>query len=278
MIEKNCDLLFFGYGEITDNLMKRFASEGLKIICVSDRHENTSIENVIFLKRFEVIKYRIVCKNVFFAWRTTEALTKDNSFMGKWILESLHIEVCSFVLSSASLYKDSHFPVTESDENLDIYATNNPKYLLENEVSKLMNLKAVPVSNLRISNIYGFQIKYGFIGSLVESAKTNRAVPVFTETEFVRDYLSVNDLYAALKKIIENRVNLRVLNLSTAIGLDVQEVIEILQSHSIQIKYQFMTEPSEKHRKYSILDNSLVKSVITWNPVTLHSGVRFLHL
>jgi nucleoside-diphosphate-sugar epimerase len=278
MIEKKCDVLFFGYGEITDSLLKRFASEGLNVICVSDWHEKTSIENVIFLKRLEVLEYRIVCKNVFFAWRTAEALTKENSFMGKWILESLHIEGCSFVLSSASLYKDSHYPVTESNENLDIYATRNPKYFLESEVSKLMNLKAVPVSNLRISNIYGFQIKYGFIGSLVESAKTNQAVPVFTGTEFVRDYLSVNDLYAALKKIIENRVHLRVLNLSTAIGLGVGEVIEILESNSIQIKYQFMTEPSEKYRNYSILDNSLVKSVINWNPVTLHSGVRLLHL
>jgi UDP-glucose 4-epimerase len=171
------------------------------------------------------------------------------------------------------LYKDSPFAVNESTINLDSSAPTHPKYLLETEVSSLMKRKEVPNSNLRISNVYGNNIKYGLVGQLIESVKTKETVKIYSDVQFVRDYLFLNDLYEALKLLIKGGIHINTLNISTGVGLGVNDVVNHLETLLFKVNYEQFSNTTINHKNVSILDNSLCKSLIQWNPKPLNENL-----
>jgi UDP-glucose 4-epimerase len=273
MIELKSDLLFFGYGEITKELINLFSSDGYEVFCITNQPTENISENVKFINRKEGRSYKILCDYAFFSWRDEKMLNQEESKLYEWLLKSITIRSGSYVFSSASLYKDSPFAVNESAINLDSSVNSNPKYLLETAVSSLMKRKQVPNSNLRISNIYGNNIKYGLIGQLIESEKTKEIVKIYSDVQFVRDYLFLSDLYKALRQLIKGSIHINTLNIATGIGLGVDDVINHLETLSFKVNYERFSDTTQNYKKVSILDNSLCKSLIQWNPKSLNENL-----
>ena len=273
MIEIKSNLLFFGCGEITKELMNLFISDGYKVICITNQIAKNNSKNIKFINREEVLSYKIFCDYAFFSWRDEKILNREEPELYQWLIKSLTIEGGSYVFSSASLYKDSPFAVNESTINLDSSAANHPKYLLETEVSSLMKCKEVPNSNLRISNVYGNNIKYGLVGQLIESVKTKETVKIYSDVQFVRDYLFLNDLYEALKLLIKGGIHVNTLNISTGVGLGVNDVVNHLETLLFKVNYKQFSNTTINYKNVSILDNSLCKSLIQWNPKPLNENL-----
>jgi hypothetical protein len=276
MIELKSDLLFFGYGEITKELINLFTSDGFEVFCITNQPTKSVTKNVKFINRTEVRSYKILCDYAFFSWRDQQLLNQKESQLYEWLLNSLTVRSGSYVFSSASLYKDSPFAVNESAMNLHSSVSNNPKFLLETEVASLMKCKQVPNSNLRISNIYGTNIKYGLIGQLIESEKTKETVKVYSDVEFVRDYLFLSDLYDALRLLIRGSIHINTLNIATGIGLGVDDVVNHLETLSFKVNYERISGTTPIYKKVSILDNSLCKSLVQWSPKSLRENLNLM--
>ena len=277
MTNLESDVVIFGYGPIVDEIIKRKTDSNQSVICITD---NSNIEisketslDVLFINRKQASELKINCKNVFFAWRDDSALISKASNLTEWIHRNLKIENRSYLFSSASIYKDSKTSLTEHNRNLAADKNLNGKYRLEESLNQLMLNKGTPQVNLRISNLYGQGIKYGFIGSLIDALKKSIPVKVFSNGNFIRDYISFDDFYQAISSLCNSEFEQSEINLSSGKGYSVQRVIEIFKQNGFSTNLIEPVLAESSVRKCSILDNGSLKSIIDWEPKFLEVTV-----
>jgi hypothetical protein len=160
----NYDIAIFGFGEITNRIIDGIVGEGLSLICVtnfaplgSGRH---TANQVSFYSREEILNVNLSCEVSLVTWRNSEILSEHSGGFYKWFSSDTFKSKKNFFLSSASVYKDEVVLQNESSPTL----YNNKKIILENYLKKIALKKNMPHINLRISNVYGIDIDYGFIG------------------------------------------------------------------------------------------------------------------
>jgi nucleoside-diphosphate-sugar epimerase len=66
--------------------------------------------------------------------------------------------------------------------------------------------------NLRISNVYGVELSYGFIGSLFQNIKNGTPVRILKGAEIFRDYISINDVIFAITNLINKDMAVKNIN------------------------------------------------------------------
>ena len=116
MNQISSDLIFFGYGRITDYLMNHFLKNGKSVICVTNQPMSSSESaNLRFFSRKELIQNKVVSDFAVFSWRDSTALSVDVS---EWLLNNLLGIQKSFFLSSASVYMSSEKLIDENPSNL----------------------------------------------------------------------------------------------------------------------------------------------------------------
>jgi hypothetical protein len=167
----NSDLAVFGYGQITSQLISDIARDDTSIICVSNHRDfdlTKKLKNQVqFYNRSEITNYKLNCNSTLFVWKDPSALLENNGNLNKWLLSDNYNCNQSLYLSSASVYGDISGSISESKNNLEINVRANPKYMLEELLSVVMNSKLGRNLNLRVSNVYGVGLTYGFIASLL---------------------------------------------------------------------------------------------------------------
>ena len=163
--------------------------------------------------------------------------------------------------------------MTEHNRNLAADKNLNGKYRLEESLNQLMLNKGTPQVNLRISNLYGQGIKYGFIGSLIDALKKSIPVKVFSNGNFIRDYISFDDFYQAISSLCNSEFEQSEINLSSGKGYSVQRVIEIFKQNGFSTNLIEPVLAESSVRKCSILDNGSLKSIIDWEPKFLEVTV-----
>jgi nucleoside-diphosphate-sugar epimerase len=265
----NLKILIFGAGEITNLLIKELIFKGKKVICVTDNSfnqiDNLSHTNLEILSYKEILSKKLEVDKVIFSWKDINRLSDNDQSIRKWLESHMFQANKSFHLSSASVYKDSISPQDESSTALE----NNKKLELEYILKEITIKKGIFHTDLRISNVYGIDISYGFIGSLFNSIKSGNEVGILQDLNITRDYIHVNDVIYAIQMIIEINTHVDCLNISTGIGTSISQVLEIFTSKGYNFENRVEISNEIKVKKFSILDCKNLSEVINWQPSSL---------
>jgi hypothetical protein len=274
------DVVIFGFGKITKNIITKIQKTNTSIICVTDNAfsqiENNGCEDVKFLTRAEIVKTELQSKNILFSWRNADPLFENSGKLEQWIKSNRFTCSQSFLLSSASVYAESNLAINESQKNLDLISPINGKLALESVLLELMRVKSIFHTNLRISNAYGPDLDYGFIAALCKAVNSQTPVKIFTGREVIRDYISINDVVFAVSQILEADFPFLNINISTGRGNSISQVLEMFEGLGHFFENRINVLPKSDIVSSSILDCTLLASLIDWKPIDLAQGIQEL--
>lgn len=270
----NSNVLIFGAGEISNLLIKELIFSGNKVSCVTDNRfgqiNNLSHVNLEILSYEEILNQKLEVDTAIFAWKDSTRLISDNRAILNWIESQNFHANKSFHLGSSSVYKDFSAPQSESCKVLE----NNKKLELENFLTEIAAKKESIHINLRISNVYGIDVSYGFIGALFNSIKHGSKVSIFQNLSITRDYVHVHDVVYAIKMLLEVDTDLECINISTGIGTSISKVLEIFASKGYKFEKQTEIANDLKVKQVSILDCTTLSKLIDWKPISVECAIN----
>jgi hypothetical protein len=265
------DYIFFGFGKITNHLINHLHGQGKSIVCVTNQtHPGSEKSNLRFITRERLIQEKVIAEVAIFGWIDTSPLSKD---LNEWLLTNSFKVQKSFMLSSASVYKSSLEALNEDQRNLSPDHMANKKYCLERELLAIFRDKGTSHTNLRISNVYGTGLNHGFIAGLLKSLISQSPANIYNQTQFTRDYISITDLCKAIEELSKLESKLEVLNVSTGVGINLAEILELFENLGSRIDFRKYLDAPCQTRMRVVLDCSLLKSIIQWDPVSLKIGI-----
>jgi nucleoside-diphosphate-sugar epimerase len=262
-------VLIFGAGEISNLIIKELTFRNNKVLCVSNNRfgqtNNLSYENLEIISYEEILSQKLDVDTAIFAWRDSTRLISDNHAILNWIeSENFHANK-SLHLSSSSVYKDFNAPQNENCKVLE----KNKKLELENILTEIAFKKESIHINLRISNVYGIEVSYGFIGALFDSIKHGTEVSIFQNLNITRDYIHVHDVIYAIRMLLEVDTDLECINISTGIGTTISQVLQIFASKGYNFGKRTEVPNNLKVKQDSILDCKNLSELIDWQPKSL---------
>lgn len=269
------DFIFFGFGKVTENIIRALAHDNQKIICVSNLPKLNNISpKVTWFAREEIIHKKVRARQAIFAWNNSLPLNDKQTM--NWIKSDELSLDNSFLLSSSSVYKDSQEILSENLRNLEPTFMYNEKYNLETNLTELFSDKENQHTNLRISNVYGKGLAHGLIASLLNSISSTNSPTIFKQKDIVRDYLYIKDLIFAIEKLA-NLNNTEVnINISTGVGIAIQEVLEIFKEQGYNFDSRIEVNAPNQLKKSVVLDSKLLGTRVPWAPTSVRDGISDL--
>jgi nucleoside-diphosphate-sugar epimerase len=265
----NSNVVIFGAGEISNLLIKELTFRDNKVLCVSNNRfgqiNNLSHDNLQIISYEEIQNQKLEVNTAIFAWKDSTRLISDNHAILNWIESGNFHANKSFHLSSSSVYKDSNAPQNENSKALE----NNRKLELEKFLTDIALKKESIHINLRISNVYGINVRYGFIGALFDSIKHGSEVSVFQNLSITRDYVHVHDVIYAIRMLLEVDTDLECINISTGIGTTISQVLDIFASKGYNFEKRMEIATDVLVKQVSILDCTNLSKLIDWQPRSL---------
>jgi len=262
-------VIIFGLGQITNLLARSLVAGGKKVICVTDNRYNQvkdlPVTNLKVLTYKQVLNEIIDANLAIFSWNDVNKLVQENNVILEWVESNKFSAKKSFFLSSASVYKDQFVPHTESSDTL----RDNKKTILEDILKMITLKKNITHTNLRISNVYGIGIDYGFIGSLLNSLKSGSEVNIFEDQSIIRDYIHIDDVLFAVNELLEIDCARDCLNVSTGIGTTIAQVLEIFSQNGYKFENRATSLNALNVKPVSILDCHNLSELINWRPSNL---------
>ena len=270
----NSNILIFGAGEISNLLIKELIFRGNKVSCVTDNRfgqiNNLSHVNLEILSYEEILNQKLEVDTAIFAWKDSTRLISDNRAILNWIMSQNFHANKSFHLGSSSVYKDFSAPQNENCKVLE----NNKKLELEKFLTEIAVKKEYIHINLRISNVYGIDVSYGFIGALFNSIKHGSKVSIFQNLSITRDYVHVHDVIYAIRMLLEVDTDLECINISTGIGTSISKVLEIFASKGYNFEKRTEIANDLRIKQVSILDCKTLSKLIDWKPISVESAIN----
>ncbi len=178
-----------------------------------------------------------------------------------------------FVSSGGAVYgAPETVPITEG------HATNPISFYGVSKLSVEKYLHAYSVSAnlnyivMRLSNPFGpGQVNtkgQGLIPTIIESAILNKPLVIWGDGGSIRDYLYIDDAVDGLSRAIFHKGKDSVFNIGSGLGTSVLELI----AHIEEITGKEIALEFQPRRAFdapaNVLDISLAKSVLSWNPKT----------
>lgn len=273
------DIIVFGFGSLTGKLITDLLNNNYKIICITS---NLSAQKEKYNKHLNFLTYQNAIKNKIssnlsiFTWRQDPKIIENKDSFFEWLHSDFFTTERSFLLSSASVYKDSVISLTESQENLEPQVKLNAKYILEIMLTDLMKYRNFAHTNLRISNVYGPNLDYGFIGSLMKSIKSGIPIDLVKDQEVVRDYIYVADVSRAIQELIRIDTPKEILNISTGIGTSIGQILEIFSSKGFNFQKIQTMAITENFKQSSVLNCDELSRIIHWKPITVDDALGLM--
>jgi nucleoside-diphosphate-sugar epimerase len=140
---------------------------------------------------------------------------------------------------------------------------------LEEALSEIMLSKSGTNFNLRISNVYGRELSYGFIGSLIQNVQNGSTVRIFKGAEIFRDYISIDDVIFAITNLLSKDMTVKNINVSSGIGTSTNQVLSIFTGLGYMLNPIVEEEVNESFKFSVVLDCTLLASLIPWAPKPL---------
>lgn len=213
----------------------------------------------------DAINSAITSTITIFAWRDRNVANKFATYLFDWIKSSNFKTEKSFFLSSASVYEDSKTAHYELSTNLE----NNEKLSLERSLGEIFIKKNTIHTNLRISNVYGLGLDYGFIGSLFKSIQSGSSIGIHPNLNTTRDYIHTDDVIYAIESLIKIDTREECINISTGIGTTISQVLDIFAKKGYKFENREEIVLNSKNKIVSILDCTKLSNLIPWSPSTL---------
>lgn len=275
MLRLTYDAVIFGYGNLTQQLIKFLNQKKLKVACVSDRESCNDLRDsdTDFFKYSSLIGIQIDTSLTIFSWRDSFRLSSDDPITQNWFNSNNLTSHRSFLLSSVSVYQDSTTAIDESEQNLSLNVRSHKKYILENDLSRIMGYKGSNHLNLRVSNVYGLNLTHGLVSEVILAIRKKSFLRLYENLDLIRDYLFAEDLFNAIYSLVIWPAHIKAINVSTGVGTSARELLQLFKGQGYEIKYELIGDSPEPLKKSSIVDCTLLRSIVTWNPTSLEVGV-----
>lgn len=277
--ELKVDIVIFGLGSLTKKIISNFAKNNYKVLCVTNNHnfhDEKYSKSLDFMTYKKAVEYQIISNSTIFTWRQHPNFIENRDRFFEWLRSDLFLTERSFLLSSASVYRDSPVPLTESPKNLEAQVELNDKFLLEIMLTDTMKYKNSSHLNLRISNVYGADLDYGFIGSLMRAIEGNVTINLIEDLEVVRDYIYVDDVVFAIQELIKINLKKKILNISTGIGTTTDQIFEIFADKGFHFQKLSRISKVTDLKKVSILDCGEIANLMNWRPRKIDSALSLM--
>ena len=138
---------------------------------------------------------------------------------------------------------------------------------------------------LRASNVYGAPLdanrKQGILGVWLSRINAGMPLTITMDLQTIRDYLHLQDLAIAIKKVINAKLpnDLYCLNLGSSEGHSITDIIELLRKTTqTEIKVEkSLNEFAGYAPNWNILNCDKISDLIGWRPtISLESGISSL--
>jgi len=182
------------------------------------------------------------------------------------------------ILGSASEYGRSRTPFSESSvaSPIDIYGRNK---LRESLFFLSLREHGVPTTILRPSSVFGPFQRGGMLAPLAVSAIKSKSNLEILSPRSVRDFLHVDDLASAIEKMVKSERPLpEILNVSSGRPVTahsfVESCVRLSRAPTSLMNYKTNEQDDEVNRDELMLDSSLIREEIDWQPkYSLISGL-----
>ena len=272
----NSKIIVFGAGEITNLLIKDLTFSGKKVICVTENSfgqvDDLLHINLEIATYKEVTNKKLKVDTAIFSWKDLNRLIQDNQAVLSWLESEMFQASKSIHLSSASVYRLSDEPQSEDCDVLE----SNAKVELEKLLKNLSIRKKTMHTDLRISNVYGIDISYGFIGSLFDSIKSGSEIQILQNLNITRDYIHVEDVIYAIKMLLEIDDYPDCINISTGIGTTLSELLEAFSAKGFNFENRIDLSTEVKVREFSVSDCKRLAELIEWQPKSFNQVLNKL--
>ena len=186
-----------------------------------------------------------------------------------------------FVSSGGTVYgPDAPVPTPETAHTNPINSHGMTKLTIEKYLQMFGRVDGLNYVILRVSNPYGpgqmFRKGQGLIPAVVQRHRDGKPIQIIGDGTAERDYLYIDDLAAAIEKVIENdAIQNEIFNIGSGRGASVLDVIAALEEVMGEpFTREFLPARATDVPK-SILDISKARAALDWSPkTTLHDGLR----
>lgn len=303
-MKKNKILVLGADGFIASNLVKSLLRDGENAIRAFDLFKNGEIKNLNdvsseieifpgnFLNKDDISRALCDIEYVFhFISLTTPGssmndplIDVDTNIRGTIILldECVNKKIKRVIFSSSggAIYGDQEIDLFSEDDNtnpISPYAIS--KLAIEKYLEYYNNYKNLDYLILRYANPYGVGQNViggqGIIPIFLNLIKQNKKIIVFGDGKNIRDYIYIDDVIAITKKIYNKKTNHKIYNVGSAIGVSINEIINIMESivnKKVEIEYYPARAVDIKR---IVLDNSRILKEVNYNNITnLQDGIE----
>lgn len=186
-----------------------------------------------------------------------------------------------FLSSGGTVYGiPQKLPVTESHSTNPICSYGIQKLAIEKYLGMFHHLYGLDYLALRPSNPYGerqdFRQEQGAVTVFLGKLALGEPITIWGDGETVRDYFYVEDLARACLDAATKKLERRVLNISSGVGLSLNQLLarieDVLALKTLVKRNSSSSRPFDVPKLY--LDNSQAERVLSWRPrVTLDEGI-----
>ena len=206
---------------------------------------------------------------------------KNNYEYSKKLLNWSQAHNIQFIYaSSASVYGNQvDFPITEKNIPKPISFYGLQKLSIEHILRIYYQQYNISFASCRISNAYGPGQKnhsiQGLLSIIKDSYEKDKKVVIYGANECTRDFIHISDVAEAFTSLCKNNpINCEV-NISSGVEtriLDLLKQIEEINRKKVLLEYK---EFRKFDIKRSVLDNSLIRSLVGWKPTKkLYQGIK----
>jgi UDP-glucose 4-epimerase len=184
-----------------------------------------------------------------------------------------------FISSGGTVYGiPKYLPIDEKHPTDPLVSYGVVKLAIEKYLLIFERLHGIKPIILRVANPYGerqrIETAQGALGVFLHNALKGLPISIWGDGSVTRDYLHVSDVAAAFVKAVEYEGLQRVFNISSGVGISLNELADTLE--------KFLGKPVE--RRYlpgrpfdvpvSVLSNELAKTELKWAPlISMHDGI-----
>lgn len=274
------DYCFVGSGAILAELLKTPDLKNSKILVISNQFDQnrlstfnkkqmTMISRTYFLNsriKYEIQNLIILTKS--HRWEDSGEFFKVMHVLREQVIKTVvHI-------SSGSVYGNMSRKGNEATPTSPIskYGVSKAK---EEEIVIDQFKFSKNVIVLRVSNVYGNLIFTDFVNKCIRAIDKKDNVILFRNGTLVRDFLFVDCLVSAIVKLLGSELleYETCFNVSTGEPTSIAELVAKIESLVGTTVKRIEGSFDSGVIEYSVLDNSKLLSTITWNPLSLRSGL-----
>jgi UDP-glucose 4-epimerase len=184
-----------------------------------------------------------------------------------------------YISSGGTVYgPPQSLPITEHHPTSPISSYGITKLAIEKYIAMYSSMYGIDYRILRPSNVYGegqrLHIGQGIIGVLADRVIRGESLEIWGTGESLRDFLHVEDMVAAVVKLLNYSGDYHIFNVASGVGYSVLDIVKTL-SRQLDRTPQVVYKPARGFDvPANILAPTLLKNETGWLPtVDLPSGV-----